>query len=216
MHKLVAALLVLATPVVLHAQSSVHGTVVDQQSGSPIAGATITAPDTTVRTMTDAAGAFTLNASGAIDHVTVSAAGYVTKDVPVSNPGTALHIRLTIAPVQLVGVQVVASSPNPSTAVLTSHDLDRSSGLSLQSSLNTVPGLFMQTRTPWGGARITIRGYYPSTSGNSPNSNGLGYQVFYNNIPITDATGSTVLDDIDYSTLRQRRGDQGTGVQSLQ
>ncbi|HEY7895368.1 MAG TPA: TonB-dependent receptor [Gemmatimonadaceae bacterium] len=201
MHKLVAALLVLATPVVLHAQSSVHGTVVDQQSGSPIAGATITAPDTTVRTMTDATGAFTLNATGAIDHVTVSAAGYVTKDVPVSNPATALRIRLTVAPVQLAGVQVVANSPNPSTAVLTSHDLDRSSGLSLQSSINAVPGVFMQTRTPWGGARITIRGYYPSTSGNSPNSNGLGYQVFFNNIPITDATGSTVLDDIDYSTL---------------
>ena len=59
----------------------------------------------------------------------------------------------------------------------------------------------MQTRTPFGGARITLRGYYPSTSGNSPNSNGLGYQVFLNGIPITDATGTTVLDDIDYSTL---------------
>ena len=59
----------------------------------------------------------------------------------------------------------------------------------------------MQTRTPFGGARITIRGYYPSTGGNSPNSNGLGYQTFLNNIPITDATGTTVLDDIDFSTL---------------
>jgi len=201
MHKFVAALLMLATPIVLHAQSSVHGTVVDQQTGSPIAGAIITAPDTTVRTMTDASGAFTLSTSGAIDHVSVSAGGYVAKDVPVSNPAIALYIRLTMAPVQLAGVQVVAQSPNPSTAVLTSHDLDRSSGLSLQSSINTVPGVFMQTRTPWGGARITIRGYYPSTSGNSPNSNGLGYQVFYNNIPITDATGASVLDDIDYSTL---------------
>lgn len=201
MHKLVAALLVLATPVVLHAQSSVHGRVVDQQTGSPIAGATISAADSTARARTDASGAFTLNASGAIDHVTVMAAGYVTKDVPITNPATALHIRLTIAPVQLAGVQVVAHSPNPSTAVLTPHDLDRSSGLSLQSAINTVPGVFMQTRTPWGGARITIRGYYPSTSGNSPNSNGLGYQVFLNNIPITDATGTSVLDDIDYSTL---------------
>ena len=56
----------------------------------------------------------------------------------------------------------------------------------------------------WGGARITLRGYYPSTSGNSPSANGLGYQVFLNDIPITDATGATVLDDIDYSTERQR------------
>ena len=201
MHKFVAALFALATPAALHAQASVHGTVVDNQSGAPIAGATVTAPDTSVRTMTDEHGAFRLSSSGGLDHITISAIGYVTKDVPVTNPAAAIRIRLSVAPVKLAGVQVVANSPSPSTAVLTQHDLDRSSGLSLQSSINTVPGVFMQTRTPWGGARITLRGYYPSTSGNSPNSNGLGYQVFLNHIPITDATGATVLDDIDYSTL---------------
>jgi iron complex outermembrane receptor protein len=201
MHKLVAALFALATPVVLHAQGSVHGTVVDNQTGAPIAGATVTAPDTTVRSLTDDHGAFRLSSSTSIEHITVSAVGYVTKDVPVTNPSVAMHIRLSVAPVKLAGVQVVANSPAPSTAVLTQHDLDRSSGLSLQSAINTVPGVFMQTRTPFGGARITLRGYYPSTSGNSPNANGLGYQVFLNNIPITDATGTTVLDDIDYSTL---------------
>jgi len=201
MHKFVAALFTLATPAILHAQASIHGTVVDNQSGAPIAGATVTAPDTTVRTMTDEHGAFRLSSSGSLDHITVSAVGYATKDFPVSNPSVAIYIRLSVAPVKLAGVQVVANSPSPSTAVLTEHDLDRSSGLSLQSAINTVPGVFMQTRTPWGGARITLRGYYPSTSGNSPNANGLGYQVFLNDIPITDATGATVLDDIDYSTL---------------
>ncbi len=201
MHKLVAALFALATPVVLHAQGSVHGTVVDNQTGAPIAGASVTAPDTTVRSLSDDHGAFRLSSSTSIEHITVSAVGYVTKDVPVTNPSVAMHIRLSVAPVKLAGVQVVANSPAPSTAVLTQHDLDRSSGLSLQSAINTVPGVFMQTRTPFGGARITLRGYYPSTSGNSPNANGLGYQVFLNNIPITDATGTTVLDDIDYSTL---------------
>ena len=88
-----------------------------------------------------------------------------------------------------------------SLGILTQRDLERLSGLSLENSIDMVPGIFMQSRTPWGGARITIRGYYPSTSGNSPNSNGLGYQVFINNIPITDAAGSTVLDDIDFESL---------------
>ena len=201
MHKYVAALFALATPVVLHAQTSVRGTVVDHQSGAPIAGAIVTGPDTTVRTATDAAGAFKLSWTGTIDRITISAIGYVTKDVPITNPSIAIHIRLSVAPVKLAGVQVVANSPAPSTAELTQHDLDRSSGLSLESAINTVPGVFMQSRTPWGGARITLRGYYPSTSGNSPNANGFGYQVFLNNIPITDATGATVLDDVDYSTL---------------
>jgi iron complex outermembrane receptor protein len=102
---------------------------------------------------------------------------------------------------KLPGVEVTANKPTPSAGELTQSDLLRFDGVGLLDAINTIPGVFMQTRTPFGGARITLRGYYPSTSGNSPNSNGLGYQVFLNGIPITDATGSTVLDDVDYSTL---------------
>ncbi len=101
----------------------------------------------------------------------------------------------------LPGVQITASKPTPAAGELTATDLARFDGVGLLEAINTIPGVFMQTRTPFGGARITLRGYYPSTSGNSPNSNGLGYQVFLNGIPITDATGTTILDDVDYSTL---------------
>ncbi len=101
----------------------------------------------------------------------------------------------------LPGVSVTATKPTPTAGELTAQDLGRFDGVGMLEAINTIPGVFMQTRTPFGGARITLRGYYPSTSGNSPNSNGLGYQVFLNGIPITDATGTTVLDDVDYSTL---------------
>jgi iron complex outermembrane receptor protein len=102
---------------------------------------------------------------------------------------------------KLPGVEVTATKPTPSAGELGQSDLLRFDGVGLLDAINTIPGVFMQTRTPFGGARITLRGYYPSTSGNTPNSNGLGYQVFLNGIPITDATGTTVLDDVDYSTL---------------
>lgn len=101
----------------------------------------------------------------------------------------------------LPGVEVTATKDTPAAGVLQQSDIGRFDGVSLVDPINTIPGVFMQTRTPFGGARITLRGYYPSTSGNSPNSNGLGYNVFLNGIPITDATGTTILDDIDYSTL---------------
>lgn len=201
MRRLLAALLLLTAPVVVRAQATVRGTVVDQQTGAPVFGAIVSTADTSVVTTTDAAGAFVLAASAPVSRVTVRAPGYTTQTVDVPSAGAPLYIRLTLSSTQLAGVQVVAKTPAPSVSVLTKSDLDRSSGLSLQDAINTVPGVFMQTRTPWGGARITIRGYYPSTSGNSPNSNGLGYQVFLNDIPITDATGTTVLDDIDYATL---------------
>ncbi len=191
----------LLLPLSLHAQGTVHGMVIDQQTGSPISGATVVVTGTTTSATTNDAGTFTLTASGAIRSVTASSPGYGDATVPVTNPAETITIRLSPVPVKLAGIEVSAQRPTSSVSTLTRTDLDRADGLSLENSINTLPGVLMQSRTPWGGARITIRGYYPSTSGNSPNSNGLGYQVFLNDIPVTDATGSTVLDDVDYSTL---------------
>ena len=200
MRKSLSGLFALLLPVVLHAQVTIRGTVTDQQTGAAVVGAAVTVPGTAIGAMTDQSGAFSLNSPTAVSRISVSRAGYVSTDVSVSGTD-ALAIQLTPSATALPGVQVVANKPAASTAVLTKPDLERGNGINLESSINAVPGLFMQSRTPFGGARITIRGYYPSTSGNSPNSNGLGYQVFLNDIPVTDATGTTVLDDIDYSTL---------------
>lgn len=200
MKRLFSSFLLLLAPALLQAQGSVHGTVVDQQTGSPIAGASVAVTGTSTASVTNDAGVFNLSSNSSIGSVTVSRSGYTTADVAVSDASAALHIRL-MPHVELAGIQVVANRPTPSVAVLSEHDLNRADGISLQNSVNTVPGVFMQSRTPFGGARITLRGYYPSTSGNSPNSNGLGYQVFLNDIPLTDATGTTILDDVDYSSL---------------
>jgi len=83
-----------------------------------------------------------------------------------------------------------------SIGMLTPVDFHRNSGLSLESSLNLVPGVLMQSRSTFGGQRISIRGY-----GNNTNFNGQGVQVLLNNIPITDAAGTTILDDVDFATL---------------
>ncbi|HVS98454.1 MAG TPA: TonB-dependent receptor [Puia sp.] len=83
-----------------------------------------------------------------------------------------------------------------SVGVLTAEDFHRNNGLSLENSLNLIPGVAMGSRSSFGGQRIIIRGY-----GNNTNFNGQGVQVLLNNIPVTDATGTTILDDIDFSTL---------------
>ena len=201
MNRLFSILLLLVMPAMVHAQASVHGTVVDQQTGTPIVGASVVITGTTVGAITNDAGGFNIITDRSVTSLTVTSAGYAAAEIPVTDASVPLRIRLAPSQTRLPGVQIVANKPTPSTAVLTQQDLNRASGLSLENSINTVPGVFMQSRTPWGGARITIRGYYPSTSGNSPNSNGLGYNVFLNDIPVTDASGATILDDIDYSTL---------------
>lgn len=83
-----------------------------------------------------------------------------------------------------------------SIGTLTPVDFQRNSSLSLENSLNLLPGVVMQSRSTFGGQRISIRGY-----GNNTNFNGQGVQVLLNNIPITDATGTTILDDVDFATL---------------
>lgn len=197
----VAAIALALAPAPLVAQvRSVRGTVIDRQTGSPIAGAAVVVTGTTTGTLTNDAGAFTLSSAGGMSHLTVSSVGYLPVELAVTGD-EPLTIRLTPSRTELPGMHVVASRNTPSTSTLTQSDLQRAGGVALQNAINTVPGVFMQTRTPFGGARITLRGYYPSTSGNSPNSNGLGYQVFLNDIPVTDATGATVLDDIDYARL---------------
>ncbi len=195
--------LLLAAPVGLAAQTLVHGRVVDRQTGAAVAGAAVVITGTENGTMTSDAGSFTLRSRGPVSSLTVSSIGYETQTVAVSDATAVLEIRLRPAPVPIPGIDVVSGRATPAVGVLTQHDLERGNELRLESSINTVPGVFMQSRTPWGGARITIRGYYPSTSGNSPNSNGLGYRVFLNDIPITDAAGVTILDDVDFATLGQ-------------
>jgi iron complex outermembrane recepter protein len=173
---------------------------VNASTGRAIPDATVAGDSSAVATTTDGAGRFALQPEKAIIGLTVTHPGFEASHVSLDSVKTPLRIALTPL-ATLPGVQVVATSPPSSNGDLTKDDLDRADGLSLVDAINTVPGVFMQTRTPFGGARITIRGYYPSTTGNSPNSNGLGYQTFLDNIPITDATGTTVLDDIDYATL---------------
>jgi iron complex outermembrane recepter protein len=194
-----AALVAFALPAAVYAQGSVRGTVVDKQSGQPLVAATVSADRPSVSTKTNQAGEFTLSASEAITRITVSHAGYADQVVSVG-AGEMLKVELSLTQ-SLPGVEVMAAKPAPAVGVLTADDINRFDGIDLVGAINTIPGVFMQTRTPFGGSHITLQGYYPSTSGNSPNSNGMGYQVFLNGIPVTDATGTTIMDDIDYSTL---------------
>jgi iron complex outermembrane receptor protein len=92
-----------------------------------------------------------------------------------------------------------------SVTTLTPEDLNRSSGLNLQDALNLVPGVQMQNREPWGGDRIIIRGYIPNIG--SPmnlsvnTGSGYGYMTYIDNIPVTDASGNTIMDDLDMSNF---------------
>lgn len=175
----------------------------DASTGQPVEGATITVLHHPASTVTDEWGRFSLRSKSAIDSIAISFIGYITQVLAVHDhqPVTVL---LRLSRTTLSGVEVTATQQERPSNVIGQQELNRYSGLSLQDALNSVPGVNMQARSPWGGQHIVIRGYYPSVDNgrnNSQNFNGLGYQLTLNNIPVTDATGLTIMDDIDFATL---------------
>jgi iron complex outermembrane receptor protein len=202
---ILALALLICSYQIAQAQYTVKGVVKDDDNSQPIPGAIISVPNTTTATSTDAQGMFTLTSPTNFDSVMISSIGYTAKKMAVGDKTQTLAIVLHVSSNGLSEVQVLGVKQAQSVTTLTSEDLDRASGLKLQDALNLVPGVDMQAREPWGGYRITIRGYTPNLGslGNlSVNTgSGYGYMAFINGIPITDATGNTILDDVDMSSL---------------
>jgi len=92
-----------------------------------------------------------------------------------------------------------------SIAKLNDTELKRGTGLYLDDAINAnVPGVFMERRTVSAGQQFNIRGYgngIRGTNGVNSNFDGQGYKVYLNGIPITDAEGITLMDDIDFGSI---------------
>jgi iron complex outermembrane receptor protein len=135
--------------------------------------------------------------------VTVIAKGYGAKIVVVKFTPVQFTVFLEPLNYQTNYIQVrglyngknLFTTPG-SIANLVTRDLQRNNQIELQQSFNLLPGVRMEFRNINTGARIILRGY-----GNQNNNNGIGYKAYYNDIPLTEADGTTNLDDIDFATL---------------
>lgn len=162
-------------------------------------------------TVADKDGKFTIECSDSL-HLVVSFVGYEPYKTTVHNCNEELIIRLTPANMMNV-VEITATSGankdllyQPISLVkLNPIELKRSTGLYLDDAINAnVPGVLMEKRTISGGQQFNIRGYGNGTRGTSgvnSNFDGQGSKVYLNGIPITDAEGITVLDDIDFGSI---------------
>lgn len=138
-----------------------------------------------------------------IRYLLVSATGYASKMVGYKTTTEQFTIFLDPVNYQTNFIQVrglyngknLFQTPG-SIANLVVNDLQRNNQIDLQQSFNLLPGARMEFRSINTGARIILRGY-----GNQNNFNGIGYKAYYNDIPLTDADGTTNLDDIDFATL---------------
>jgi len=85
-------------------------------------------------------------------------------------------------------------------------ELKRGMGVTLDDAINTnIPGVLMERRTFSGGQQFNIRGYGNGmgSRGVSNNHDSQGMKMYLNGIPITDAEGFTVMDDIDFGSIEK-------------
>jgi len=189
----------------------ISGTVFDAYSNNTLAGADIQV-NGGGGTVTNNNGSFTIDCR-IPQEITVSFVGYETLKLKVTNCNQSLNIALVPLATNLNAIEITATSyPNktqleqPSSIVsLKPIELKRGVGIYLLDAVNTnAPGVFMESRSNAAGQQFNIRGYgngVRGTNGVNSNFDGQGTKVYLNGIPVTDAEGVTVMDDIDFNSI---------------
>ena len=193
----------------LYSQTQTTGKIIDANNQNPLEGAKIEIGEKTVSSNRE--GIFSFICSPGLS-LKISYLGYETYKTTISNCNTFLTISLqpsnnNLGEVQLTGVMndTKKSLRNPVSVVeLSQKELKRGTGLYLDDAINAnIPGVIMERRAVSSGQQFNIRGYGNGVGFKGANNNfdGQGYKVYLNNIPITDAEGVTLLDDIDFSSI---------------
>ncbi len=189
---------------------TIKGKIVDAATKSPLSGATVMMGGKDIAS-SDKDGMFSFKCTSSVT-ISVSFVGYETQK-RTANCNDELNIELAISGNTLDNVEITATSNQnksllyqPSSITkLSTTELNRGNGLFLDDAINSnVPGVTMNRRAVSSGQQFNIRGYgngSRGTRGISSNFDGQGYKVYLNGIPITDAEGITVLDDIDFGSI---------------
>lgn len=186
------------------------GRILDSYNNTPLYGATVSV--SSKATTTDKDGRFSISCVPNAK-LEVSFVGYENYSVIIKSCDNFLEIQLNPFSRNLDEVEITATSNanksllyQPSSITkLGETELDRGLSLYLDDAINAnIPGVTFQRRSVSGGQQFNIRGYGGGSGGTSrisSNFDGQGYKVYLNGIPITDAEGITVLDDIDFNSI---------------
>ncbi|HMI02211.1 MAG TPA: TonB-dependent receptor [Pedobacter sp.] len=190
-------------------QAVLKGHIYDSQTRQPLSGAIISNSEGKELVRADLKGYFELSVIGDGELLEVSLKGYKTQLIKtgsdkgaVGNGTTELNIQLDADAVSLSEVRVAAYNGNKtaketagSVSLITAKDISRGSAVSLQSALNGIPGVRMDQST-LSEARISIRGNGVRASYGIRN-----VKVYVNEIPVTEADGTTRIEALDVNSI---------------
>lgn len=194
-----------------HSQSKVlnqpiTGTIYDSQTKQALAGVSINNTNGQLLATSDANGHFKLSESnGSLagkQIIKVILVGFKTQMVDCSKTQDELNIQLDADESNLNEVRVIGFAGNKtkketagSIALITSKDISRGSAVSFQSALNSIPGVRMDQST-LSEARISIRGNGVRSTFGLRN-----IKVYLNDIPVTEADGTTRIEALDVNSI---------------
>lgn len=212
------ALIVMSASMAFAQIETVGGTVIDSDTGEPLVGAVVKVDGTTVGTVTDADGKFTLkNLPKTAKMVEVSYMGMNTVKAYIKP-----HMAITLTPnaQDMSEVMVVAygsqkkSSFTGAASVMKSEDLEKLQVSSVSRALEgTVAGVQIasSSNTPGSDASIIVRGIGSISSSQSPLIvlDGVPYEGSLNSISSHDIESMTILKDAAANSLYGARGANG-------
>ena len=191
-------LFVYAAPQNTARDSRLEGIVKDQ-SGAPVAGATVmlTTRTSSVSRSTDNDGKFVFSDGAMAGTITVHATGFAEVEQPWDARSEASPLEIVLAPEAVIDrvtitatrTQTRLSEGAPSTVVVTSEDLASTSALTLDDALRQVPGFSLFRRSGSRTANPTSQGVSLRGVGASGASRAL---VLHDGVPLNDPFGGWI------------------------
>jgi iron complex outermembrane receptor protein len=194
----------------LYAQTTISGTVYDAQTRQPLIGVNLVAVDSSGATTSSSSGRFDLSVPGLPAAYHVSFLGYQSKTILIQEAAPRIYLE----PVNLSLNEVVVTGYENnrklletagSVALIGKRELERFSNTSLVPAVNALPGVRMEERSPVS-YRISIRGSTLRSPFGVRN-----VKIYWNDIPLTDPSGGTSLNLIDFSTVGKMEIIKGPG-----
>ncbi|MEO7265529.1 MAG: TonB-dependent receptor [Ferruginibacter sp.] len=206
-----SAMLAVCICLSISAFSQLKGRIIDVVTHNPLSGATITVAGKNIATSsTDGSFEATCNNG---QFVIISYVGYESWQQNIKDCNQLLIISLAPLGSYLNEVEITSTSSLNKSLIyqpqsitkLSAVELKRSTGLYFDDVINlNVPGVTFERRAVSSGQSFNIRGYGNGARGRngvSSNFDGQGYKVYLNGIPVTDAEGITLMDDIDFGSI---------------
>nr|WP_162988928.1 TonB-dependent receptor [Pedobacter schmidteae] len=183
-------------------QSTIKGHIYDSQTRQPLAGVVIFDTDNRQLTQSDARGFFEINAVQPENKIRAVLAGYRPQNIKTNTQENELNVQLEADGVSLNEVRVAGYSGHKTNketagavALIMAKDISRGNAVSLQPALNSIPGVRMDQST-LSEARISIRG-----NGVRAAYGIRSVKVYVNEIPVTEADGTTRIEALDVNSI---------------